>query len=260
MGNVISGNQVRSLPLEARNVVGLLSLQAGAVYLPNTGNLDNRSGAVSGARADQANITLDGVDVNDPQFSTAYSTALRSTLDSLQEFRVTTSNYGADTGRSSSAQVSLVTKSGTNVYHGSGYGVFRRTATSTNEYFNKLSGNEVPKLDKNIYGGSFGGALIKDKLFFFGNYERLTGGLRGHGHALGAVGVHARRGADLPMRQRGAVPGRDGAGLLEQSLRSRGLLRCHTRGAGFAGPARHRPEPPRRRTTGGCSAAERPRA
>ena len=173
MGNTISGNQVRSLPLEARNVVGLLSLQPGAVYLPNTGGLDNRSGAVSGARADQANVTLDGVDVNDPLYNTAYSSALRTTLDSLQEFRVTTSNYGADTGRSSSAQVSLVTKSGTNVYHGSGYYVFRRTGTSANEYFNKLAGLDVPLLDKNIYGGSFGGSIIKDKLFFFGNYERL---------------------------------------------------------------------------------------
>jgi hypothetical protein len=173
MGNVITGSQVRALPLEARNVVGLLSLQPGAVYLPNTGTLDNRSGAVSGARADQSNITLDGVDVNDPQYNTAFSSALRTTLDALQEFRVTTSNYGADTGRSSSAQVSLVTKSGTNTEHGSGYGVVRNTATSTNEYFNKLAGLDVPKLDKQIYGGSFGGALIRDKLFYFVNYERL---------------------------------------------------------------------------------------
>ena len=175
MGNVISGTQVRALPLEARSVVGLLSLQAGAVYIPtNTlGDYDNRSGAVSGARADQANVTLDGVDNNDPLYNTAYTGALRMTLDSLQEFRVTTSNYGADSGRSSAAQVSLVTKSGSNDYHGAGYYVFRRTATSANEYFNKLAGNEVPGLDKDIYGGSFGGAIIKNKLFFFGNYERL---------------------------------------------------------------------------------------
>ena len=173
VGNVISGNQVRSLPLEARNVVGLLSLQPGAVYLPNTGAYDNRSGAVSGARADQSNITLDGVDANDPEFNTAYTSALRTPLDALQEFRVTTSNYGADTGQSSSAQVSLVTKSGTNINHGSGYWVLRRTGTSANEYFNKLAGLPVPKLDKNIYGGSFGGPIFKDKLFFFTNYERL---------------------------------------------------------------------------------------
>ena len=121
MGNVISGNQVRALPLEGRNVVGLLSLQPGATYLPNSSEFDNRNGAVSGARADQANITLDGVDANDPEFGTAYTAALRTTLDSLEEFRVTTSNYGADSGRSSSAQVSLVTKGGTNIFHGAGY-------------------------------------------------------------------------------------------------------------------------------------------
>ena len=63
-------------------------------------NIDPRSGAVSGSRADQSNVTLDGIDVNDPQFGTAYTSALRMTLDSLQEFRVSTSNYGADSGRS----------------------------------------------------------------------------------------------------------------------------------------------------------------
>src|SRR6185436_20803161 len=98
-----------------------------------------RSGAVSGSRADQSNITLDGIDVNDPQFGTAYSSALRMTLDSLQEFRVTTSNYGAEAGRSSGPQVSLITRSGTNQFDGSGYWTFRRTSTSTNEYFLELS-------------------------------------------------------------------------------------------------------------------------
>ncbi len=173
MGNVITGNQVRALPLEARNVVGLLSLQPGAVYVPNTLDEDPRSGAVSGARADQSNVTLDGVDVNDPQFGTAYTSALRVTLDALQEFRVTTSNYGADSGRSSAAQVSLVTKSGTNTYHGSGYYLGRQTAWSSQEYFLGLAGQEKAKLDKQIGGGAIGGPILKDKLFFFGNYERL---------------------------------------------------------------------------------------
>jgi hypothetical protein len=189
LGNVITGQQVRSLPLEANNIIGLLSLQPGAVYLPNaavqdarTGavlNIDPRSGAVSGSRADQSNITLDGIDVNDPQFGTAYSSALRMTLDSLQEFRVSTSNYGADAGRSSGAQVSLVTRSGTNDLHGSGNWVLRDTRFSSNDYFLKLSQlssgepNKAPKLDKRIFGGSLGGPVLKDKLFFFGNYERL---------------------------------------------------------------------------------------
>jgi Carboxypeptidase regulatory-like domain/TonB dependent receptor-like, beta-barrel len=190
LGNVITGQQVRSLPLEANNVVGLLSLQPGAVYIPNaavtdarTGavlNIDPRNGAVSGGRADQSNVTLDGIDVNDPQTGAAYNSSVRVTLDSLQEFRVSTSNYGADGGRSSGAQVSLVTRSGTNDLHGSANWVQRDTRFSSNEYFLKLSqlqaGEEskAPKLDKKIYGGSLGGPLRKDRLFFFGNYERLT--------------------------------------------------------------------------------------
>ncbi len=102
-------------------------------------NIDPRSGAVSGARADQSNITLDGIDVNDPQFGTAYASALRMTLDSLQEFRVSTSNYGAEAGRSSGPQVSLVTRSGTNDFHGSANWVQRDTRFSSNAYFLKLS-------------------------------------------------------------------------------------------------------------------------
>ena len=184
------GTQIRTLPLEANNVVGLLSLQPGrrlraelAMQDGRTGavlNIDPRSGAVSGSRADQSNVTLDGIDVNDPQFGTAYSSALRVTLDSLQEFRVSTSNYGADSGRSSGAQVSLVTKSGTNDYHGTANWVQRNTRFSSNDYFLKLSQlqagepSEAPKLDKTIYGGALGGPIVKDKLFFFGNYERLS--------------------------------------------------------------------------------------
>ncbi len=100
---------------------------------------DPRYGAVAGARADQQNVTLDGVDVNDPQLQTAYTSAVRMTQEALQEFRVSTSNYNADSGRSSGPQVSLVTRSGTNQFNGSGYWTFRRTATSSNEYFLKLS-------------------------------------------------------------------------------------------------------------------------
>ena len=104
LGNVITGRQVRELPLEARNVVGLLSLQTGVVYIPKADastTMDPRYGAVSGARSDQANVTLDGVDVNDAQNQNAFTSALRVTLDSVQEFRVSTSNYNAEQGRSS---------------------------------------------------------------------------------------------------------------------------------------------------------------
>ncbi|MBI3264908.1 MAG: carboxypeptidase regulatory-like domain-containing protein, partial [Acidobacteria bacterium] len=182
VGNVISEETIRNLPVEARNVVHLLSLQPGAVFIPTTNpnTTDPRYGAVAGARADQQNVTLDGVDVNDPQLQSAFTSAVRITQEALQEFRVSTSNYSADMGRSSGAQVSLVTKSGTNTLHGSGYWFLRRTETSSNEYFLKLTQlsqgkpSQPPKLDKDIYGGSFGGPLRRSRMFFFGNFERLT--------------------------------------------------------------------------------------
>jgi hypothetical protein len=185
MGNTFDERAITELPVEARSVVELLSLQPGAVYVPSNqeitddGNVDPRFGAVSGARSDQQTVTLDGVDVNDPELQTAYNSAVRVTQEALQEFRVSTSNYGAVYGRSSGPQVSLVTKSGTNEFHGSAYFYRRDTSWSANEFYNKLSqiesdtANEAPILDKNIFGGSLGGPVIKDRLFFFVNYEQL---------------------------------------------------------------------------------------
>ncbi len=178
---VFGENQIKQLPLEGRNVPDLLTLQAGVAYTGNRSDVnrdvDTRSGAVNGARSDQSNITLDGVDVNDQIKGSAFTSVLPVTLDSVQEFRVTTTNANADQGRSSGAQVSLVTKSGTNNFHGSLYEYNRNTATSANDYFvqrAELSSgkpNIPPKLIRNIFGGSLGGPIRKDRFFFFVNYE-----------------------------------------------------------------------------------------
>jgi hypothetical protein len=182
IGNAFSEVQVRELPMEGRNVPDLLTLQAGVTYLGNRESLneqmnDSRNGAVNGAHSDQTNITLDGTDVNDQVNGYAFASVLPVTLDSMQEFRVTTTNYGADAGRSSGAQVSLVTKSGTNSFHGSLYEYLRNTYTSANDYFVKSSQaqsgspNLPPKLIRNIFGGSVGGPILKNRLYFFANYE-----------------------------------------------------------------------------------------
>src|SRR5262249_6510829 len=185
IGNPFNETQVKQIPLEGRNVPELLSLQAGVAYTGNREDLDKpaykdqdtRNGAVNGARSDQSNITLDGVDVNDQNTGYAFTSVLPVTLDSVQEFRVTTSNYNADQGEGSGAQVSLVTKSGTNNFHGSLYEYHRNTITSANDYFIKAaelrSGepNVPDKLIRNIFGGSVGGPIQKNRLFFFVNYE-----------------------------------------------------------------------------------------
>jgi carboxypeptidase family protein len=181
IGNAFNELQVKSLPIEERNIPDLLSLQAGVAYTGHrediNPNADTRSGAVNGARSDQSNITLDGTDVNDQVNGYAFTSVLPVTLDSVQEFRVTTTNYGADEGRSSGAQIALVTKSGTNTFHGSAYEYLRNTYTSSNDYFIKESQlaanqpNVAPKLNYNIFGASFGGPIRKDRLFLFVNYE-----------------------------------------------------------------------------------------
>lgn len=167
LGNSFERKRIVDLPLNANNVVGLLSLQPGV----------SRSGYVNGGRADQSNITLDGVDVNEQQdgldvvTDEAFASVLRVTRDSLQEFRVTTTNPNAEQGRSSGAQVSLVTRSGSNQFHGSLFETHRNTVTTANDFFNNAAGVGRPQLLRNIFGGSIGGPIKKDRAFFFFTYE-----------------------------------------------------------------------------------------
>ncbi|HEY9127035.1 MAG TPA: carboxypeptidase-like regulatory domain-containing protein, partial [Acidobacteriaceae bacterium] len=119
-GNSFGNAIIQSMPMDGRDPVSLLALQPGVLYLgqqDRTGSsTDSRQGAVSGSRSDQGNVTLDGIDDNDQINGYAFFGVLRSTLDSTEEFRVTTSNGTADAGRSSGAQISLITKSGTNKF------------------------------------------------------------------------------------------------------------------------------------------------
>jgi len=181
LGNNFTARQLTDLPSEGRDPASILSLQPGVVFIGNvtTDQQDNdsRGGAVNGARSDQSNITLDGLDDNDQLEGYAFQGAMRATLDSLQEFRVTTSNYDAASGRSSGAQMNLVTKSGTNVIHGSVYEYNRPTFDVANDWFNKASElqSDLPNVPqhkiRNTFGGTVGGPIKKDRLFFFAAFE-----------------------------------------------------------------------------------------
>ncbi len=179
LGNSDDNAEIQALPSETRNVPDLLSLQPGVLYLPSPGYGagDSRSGAVNGGRSDQGNVTVDGIDDNAQVGGLAFQGVLRQTQDSIEEFRVTTGDANADAGRSSGAQISMVTKSGTNKFHGAAYEYHRPTFTVANDWFNKQAqlGSGLPnipgKLIRNIFGADLGGPLKKEKLFFFGNYE-----------------------------------------------------------------------------------------
>ena len=179
IGNSVSNSTIQALPMEGRNVPDLLSLQPGVLYLGRQidQTVDSRSGAVAGARSDQTNVTLDGIDDNDQTNGFAFTGVLRSTIDSVQEFRVTTTQANADAGRTSGAQVVLLTKSGTNQIHGSVYEYNRNTAFAANDWFNKQAQlaeglpDKPGQLIRNTFGATFGGAIKKNKLFYFLNYE-----------------------------------------------------------------------------------------
>lgn len=185
LGNAIPNRTIQHLPMIDRNVPDLLSLQPGVLYLGHAvdagplspGDTDSRTGAVNGVRSDQGNITMDGVDDNDQRSGDAFNGILRETLDSIDEFRVTTGLANSDQGRSSGAQVNLVTKGGTDRFHGGLYEYNRNTNTSANDWFEKnaqiASGkpNKPGQYIRNTYGADVGGPIKKHKLFFFGNYE-----------------------------------------------------------------------------------------
>jgi hypothetical protein len=151
---------------------------------------------VTGARADQSNITLDGVDINNAQTANvAVPTSgvnnlvvgaldndrgnittgpvLRLNAEAVEEFRVTTANANANQGRSSGSQVNLVTKSGTNGLHGAAFDFYRSRGFTANDWFNNHATPQVPRppLQRNTFGGAFGGPIIKSKAFFFYSYE-----------------------------------------------------------------------------------------
>lgn len=177
LGNAVDNNTIVELPMYQRNVAGLLALQPGVTSYSSfgaqtPGTLPNsRDGAVNGGKPDQGNITLDGADVNDQNARAAFTTVLRVTLDSVEEFRSTTTNGDAASGRGSGADVALVTKSGTNEYHGSLYEYRRGTETAANSFFNNEAGVATPTLLINIFGGSLGAPIKRNKLFYFINYE-----------------------------------------------------------------------------------------
>ena len=180
-GNTMGELQIEQLPIEARDIVQLLSLQPGVVYTADRSDVDTtadtRSGAVNGERSDQSNVTLDGVDDNEQATGGAFQSVLPVPMMSVQEFRVSTSNYGIDQGRSAGGQVGLVTKGGTNAFHGNLYEFNRSGIGEANDWFIKsaeaASGapNTPLHLVRNVYGADVGGPVKKDRLFFFLNYE-----------------------------------------------------------------------------------------
>jgi hypothetical protein len=173
IGNNFDMRAVEELPIELRdNPALLLQQQPGVTPTVDTADdpLQSREGAVTGARADQNNIIVDGIDAQNFDIGEPFSMVAAIPVDAIQEFRTDVANPIADIGRGSGATTVIVTKSGTNDWHGMAQEWNRTAATEANDFFNKLAGVPRTRLVRNQFGGNLGGPVKKDKLFFFFDY------------------------------------------------------------------------------------------
>jgi hypothetical protein len=170
IGTVIGTRQIENLPLDGRNFYELNLLVPGA-QPPAEGSAGSVRGdfafSVNGAREDSNNFLLDGVYNVDPKLNTF---GVRPPVDAIREFETVTSTYDATFGRSAGAQVNVVTKSGTNLFHGSLYEYHRNAAFDARNFFAPAD-QPAPKHIRNQFGFSVGGPVVKDKTFFFADYE-----------------------------------------------------------------------------------------
>lgn len=171
-GNLFTDRAVMDLPIvgtRGRNPLALVLLQPGVVNSDMTGGGIN----VHGARDRAWNYTLDGIDVNETSSGGSNTTPLKSNPDSIAEFRVLTSNATAEFGRNSGGQVAMITRSGGNELHGTGFWFYRTPSLNANEWENNLNKVGKRQFVQQIFGGSIGGPVIKNKTFFFANLQVL---------------------------------------------------------------------------------------
>jgi len=196
LGAVINNRSVNELPLNTRDTYQFLQLQPGVQAQLGNGNgslfygsQDTGSVSVNGGRTRANNFSVNGGDAND-QFVNLPT--VQPSPDSVEEFRVITNTFDAEYGRNSGSVVNVITKSGTNSFHGDLYEYFRNTVLDAQGYFNTTR----PQWNQNQFGGTFGGPIKKDSTFFFASYEgrRIRQGLPG---PVLNVPTAAERGGDF---------------------------------------------------------------
>ena len=172
-GRVISDAQIRELPLPTRNFQQLLTLSPGTVANLANNTEMGRGDAniyVAGMRSTSNNVVVDGTQINSPGTNSTPNVSVPAP-DAIQEFIVQTSMYDATQGRNAGGNVAVVTKSGENAVHGSAWEFLRNRELNANNFFLNAAGRPRPVLNRNQFGGTLGGPIVKDKTFFFVSYQ-----------------------------------------------------------------------------------------
>ena len=162
IGNNFQAQMLNNLPIENRDSPAALFYQQPGVTL---------LGAVTGARTDQSNVTLDGLEMNDDSTGAFGTIVGEAPVDSVQEFRGVTGEPLSSAGQGGGGQFELVTRSGTNQFHGAAVEYHRDTSLEANDWFNNNAGVPRPPLVRNQFGGNIGGPILKNKAFFFADYN-----------------------------------------------------------------------------------------
>jgi Carboxypeptidase regulatory-like domain/TonB dependent receptor len=177
VGQVIGEAQVNNLPLNGRNFTFLAQLGAGmqTPQADTRGNASNGAFSANGLRPSQNNYLIDGIDNNSNtvDFLNGTNFVILPPVDAIQEFKVQTADFSAELGRAGGAVLNATIKSGTNSIHGSVWEFFRNDTLDAADYFENNNGRPKGKLRQNQFGASFGGPIIKNKVFIFGDYEGL---------------------------------------------------------------------------------------
>src|SRR5271157_3681918 len=177
VGQVVDSRSVNDLPLNGRNFTFLAQISAGV----NTPQADTRGNAASGAfaanglRPSQNNYLLDGIDNNSDtvDFLNGTNYIVLPPVDAVQEFKVQTSDFSAEFGRSGAAVLNATIKSGTNEFHGTLWEFFRNSVLDSADFFENAGNIKKGALRMNQFGGSLGGPIVKNKAFFFADFEGL---------------------------------------------------------------------------------------
>jgi hypothetical protein len=169
VSDVITTEEVKTLPLNGRNPLGLLTLEPGVTQ--RTTQSVGSGTHVFGSRDRSHNVTIDGIDANESTVPNPQSNIQRLNPDNVQEFRTVTLDPTAEYGRNSGANVMVATKPGSNAFHGDVFYFNRNTAFNANEWFNNANGQPRPDLKLNQYGFDIGGPILKKKTFFFGSFQ-----------------------------------------------------------------------------------------
>src|SRR5579863_8196445 len=225
MGEVIDSQKITEVPLVTRSYTDLLTLQPGVSSIASglsggtsgqfvslgfainlvSGDLNAGNYSVNGMREASNGFLLNGAVVEE---TAVHGTAAIPDLDSIDEFRIITNNFDPEYGSYAGGQINVITKSGTNRFHGNAFEFLRNTVLNTHNYFD-LPGSKLGAFQQNQFGGTFGGPILRNKLFFFGDYQGNRKVIGQNGGQI-AVPSDAERTGDfsaLSSRMTGAVQG-----------------------------------------------------